>query len=78
MKRVRGHPVHRNQFSFLDVYDDIIPELERLDAIADLFTCTTDSLEMRTVHGVALILNDIRERTRTVLETALKRHRGSR
>lgn len=54
----------------LDVFDNLIVELDRLATVAVLLETTTEPLETRHLHGLAGLIRDVEERTREILELA--------
>ena len=67
-----GRDTDLNKLSMIDVYDNVIAELDRLGAIVELLECANDSMEPEALGGVALLLKDIRSRMRAILEVAMR------
>jgi hypothetical protein len=56
--------------TIIDVYDNLIVEVDRLSAIEGLLLSISE-LEIETSHGLALLLGDIRRRMQMILELSL-------
>jgi hypothetical protein len=67
-----GKDTDLHDFTVIDAYDNVLPELERLGALADLLASQDDDeCSSETIGGVALLLKDIQRRLTTIMHTAI-------
>lgn len=68
-----GEDTDLSDFGIVELFDNMIAELDRLEAVTELLLCAKhEELEPRVLPGVALLLGDVRARTRVMLDLALK------
>ena len=72
-----GKDTDVGDLTMIDVYDNLIVEADRLAVLESLLSSTSDS-EIKTPHGLALLLGDIRRRMQTILELALPKRGAQR
>lgn len=61
-------------FGVEDLYDNMIAEIDRLDALIGLLSAVRrDEVEPHVLSGLALLLGDVRARMRAMLDLAHKR-----
>ena len=68
-----GPETYLERFSGIDLYDNLIVEVDRLDAMAALLGGSREGLETETLAGVALLLGDVGRRMREILKAAEKK-----
>jgi len=74
--RATGKDTDPASFDRIDLFDNLVGELDRLAALAELLDCLHDeSLDRRAVSGLALLLGDIRARMRKILDLSHDRPR---
>ena len=56
----------------IDAYDNLIPEADRLRAIAELMLTANGEFEGTALGGVALLLKDVEGRMRVIIQHALE------
>ena len=66
-----GGETDTDSLSAVDVYDNLTAELDRIQSITVLLECSGEEAA-GAVEGVALLLKDIHNRMRTVLELAIQ------
>lgn len=67
--RATGEHTDVANLDWIDVHDNLICELERLGALAELLEMAgNEELSPAVGSGLALLLGDIRARMRTILE----------
>ncbi len=72
--RATGKDTHPGNLDRIDLFDNLVGELDRLGALAELLDSLQDeSLDRRAVSGLALLLGDIRARMRKILDLSLHR-----
>jgi len=71
-------PTVVDQQLIIDLYDNAVAQLERLEALAELLECANDTVEARVMGGVGLLLKDIHGRMKGDLEAALKQKRWAK
>jgi hypothetical protein len=57
--------------SYIDVYDNLMAELDRLEALAKLLEDAAEDLEAETSRAVGAILRDIRKKMGVILDLGL-------
>jgi len=65
-----GKDIDLGYVGIVDVYDNIILELDRLQAIAELLASIYEPIESAAASGLALLLKDIHKRARAILSAA--------
>jgi len=71
-----GKDTDLRDFTFIDTYDNVLPELERLGALADLLGSQgDDECSSETIGGVALLLKDIQRGLTTIMHAAIHEKR---
>jgi len=71
-----GKDTDLQNFTSLDLQDNLNAELHRLDALAELLGCTNDIVDARFLAGIALLLQDISRRMSAALLVASHSERG--
>ncbi len=54
----------------IDVHDNLLPELDRLEALAELLGGAREEVDPRILAGAGLLLRDIQRRMRAILSAA--------
>lgn len=69
-----GKDTALDKLEALDVYDNLVVELDRLEAVAELLSCARpDDLDAHALEGTALLLQDVHHRMRAILELSRPR-----
>ncbi len=66
-----GKDTDIKNLSLIDLFDNLIVELDRLNALADLLGCCPDPIEPRTAGGIELLVKDCTRRAEAILRTFL-------
>lgn len=75
-RRARLYQIASAGHSMIDVYDDLVPGLDRLHATQELMTCGRGEIDPDVLPGIAGLIKDIEERMRETLRLAVKGHQG--
>lgn len=71
-----GKAVDIKNLTMIDVYDNLIVEADRLEALAELLMVSDGEVDNRVLGGVALLLKDIQARMKAVLGCSLPKERN--
>ena len=63
-----GELTDHKKLSAIDACDNLVGELDRLDAIGELLTIANDELSQEHVISTGLLLKDVHLRMRTILD----------
>lgn len=64
-----GKDVDPQAVTAIDLFDNMVVELDRLHALAELLAAVEDEVDARVASGLALLLKDIERRARCILES---------
>ena len=74
--RATGKDTDFRNLDRIDLYDNLLGEVDRIGALAELLDSARDEeLDPRVGSGLALLLGDIRARMRTILDLGLPKSR---
>ena len=63
-----GRDIDLKNVTGIDLYDNLVRELDRLKALASLLESAEDELDGEVVSGIGLLLKDVEKRARVILE----------
>lgn len=63
-----GRDIDPKRLTGVDLYDNMVVELDRLHALADLLSLVNDEVDAQVASGLALLLKDVERRSRCILE----------
>jgi hypothetical protein len=73
-----GRETDIGSLDIIDVYDNLVVELDRLHTLAELLGGLNYELSEEVCHGAGLLVNDVERRMRTILGMALRTSRNRR
>jgi hypothetical protein len=76
MITVTGEHTDIQALDLIDVYDNLVVELDKLRALAELLQGMGYEADTDTLGGIGLLVRDAESRMRTILELAVSRKRA--
>jgi hypothetical protein len=74
--RATGRTTDIENLTPIDIYDNLVVELDRLKAVGELMSSSNGEIEIAAILGLSEVIRDIEERMREVLRQSMRKMNG--